>query len=66
MHIASYPLGAGKSIINSLLILENLGNDPAADRLAPNFIRYAVCDIEKPLMPLPGDFNDQLMVLGYS
>jgi hypothetical protein len=56
MHIAVYPLGVGKFIINSLLILENLGKHPAADRLALNLIRYAACDMEKPLIPLPDDF----------
>ena len=65
MHIAVYPLGVGKFIINSLLILENLGKHPAADRLALNLIRYAACDMGKPLMPLPDDFNHQLMALGY-
>ncbi len=65
MHIAVYPLGLGRFIINSLLVLENLGKHPAADRLALNFIRYAACVMGKPLMPLPDDFNDQLGLLGY-
>jgi len=39
-HIAVYELGAGRFVINSLHILENLGH-PAADRLLVNLIRYA-------------------------
>jgi hypothetical protein len=65
MHIALYPLGAGKLIINSLLALENLGKHPAADRLTINFLKYAARDMGRPLAPLPADFGDQLMALGY-
>jgi hypothetical protein len=61
IHIASYPLGAGEFFINSLLILENLGKHPAADRLIINFIRYAARDMHKSLAPLPENFDDQLV-----
>ena len=56
-HIAVYPLGAGKFILNTLLLLENLGKHPAADRLVLNFLRYAATDAGKPLALLPADFE---------
>jgi hypothetical protein len=61
-HIAVYPLGAGKFILNTLLVLENLGKHPAADRLALNFLRYAATTIDKLLSPLPINFEEQIIV----
>ena len=40
-HTAVYRLGKGKFIINTFLILENLGKHPAADRLLLNMVNYA-------------------------
>ena len=69
-HIAVYPLGAGRFILNTLLVLENLGKHPAADRLALNFLRYAATDagkpwFTKPLALLPADFEEQLENMEY-
>ena len=37
----SYKLGAGRLVLNSLNILEQLDQHPAADRLLLNFVRFA-------------------------
>jgi hypothetical protein len=65
MHVASYNLGAGSFIINTFLILENLGKHPVADRLLINFLRYAGRDLDKPLAPLPDNFSEMLTNIGY-
>jgi hypothetical protein len=41
--------GAGQCILNTLLIRENLGKNPAAERLLRNLLRYAARGLEKPL-----------------
>jgi len=64
-HIAVYPLGAGNFILNTLLVLENLGKHPAADRLVLNFLRYAATNAGKPLALLPADFEEQLENMEY-
>ncbi|HWE62823.1 MAG TPA: glycoside hydrolase family 2 TIM barrel-domain containing protein, partial [Chloroflexota bacterium] len=38
---ASYPFGAGRFLLNTLRILENVDRHPAADRLLLNMITYA-------------------------
>jgi hypothetical protein len=37
----AYRLGAGRLVLNTLRILENLDQHPAADRLLLNLIEYA-------------------------
>jgi hypothetical protein len=44
LMLAVYKLGAGHIILNTLLIRENLGTHPAADRLLLNLLRYAARD----------------------
>ncbi|MHB9036893.1 MAG: malectin domain-containing carbohydrate-binding protein, partial [Armatimonadota bacterium] len=39
--VCSYPFGAGRFILNTLRVLENVGTHPAADRLLLNMINYA-------------------------
>ena len=39
--VAVYPLGAGRFVLNTLRIRENLGRHPAAERLLRNLLRYA-------------------------
>ncbi|MBM3238879.1 hypothetical protein FJZ31_21520 [Candidatus Poribacteria bacterium] len=63
MHIAVYPLGAGRFILNTLLLIENLGQHPAADRLVLNFLCYAATNTDKPLAPLPVNFEEQLRAM---
>jgi hypothetical protein len=58
-------LGAGRFIVNTLRIRENLGTDPAADRLLRNMLNYAARDLDKPPGDLPADFQQQLKTIGY-
>lgn len=57
-------LGAGKFILNSLLIRENLGN-PVADRILLNMLCHASRDLAKPPAALPADFPAVLKSFGY-
>ncbi|MHC1767168.1 MAG: sugar-binding domain-containing protein [Verrucomicrobiia bacterium] len=41
LMVAIYESGAGRFILNTLLIRENLGTDPVADRLLRNLLNYA-------------------------
>jgi hypothetical protein len=41
LMVSVHTVGAGRVLINSLLIRENLGKHPAADRLLMNMLRYA-------------------------
>ena len=40
-------LGAGRFILNTLRIYENLGRNPVAERLLRNMLRYAATDLSK-------------------
>ncbi|MFZ2657334.1 MAG: sugar-binding domain-containing protein [Victivallales bacterium] len=41
LMVSVHNLGKGRFILNTLLIRENLGQDPAAERLLRNMLRYA-------------------------
>jgi hypothetical protein len=60
-----HPLGAGRFILNTLLIRENLGAHPVAERLLRNMLRYAARDAATPPADLPADFDRQLEAIGY-
>ena len=62
---AVHNLGAGRFILNTLLVRENLGPNPVAERLLRNMLRYAARDTAKPLAPVPADFAEQLKAIGY-
>lgn len=64
--VAVHRLGAGRFILNTLLIREHLGTHPVAERLLRNLLRYAARDHEHPLAELPADFDRRLEALGYS
>jgi len=64
--VVVYNLGAGRFILNTLRIRENLGRHPAAERLLRNMLRYAARDVKKPLAALPPDFDKQLKAMGYA
>jgi hypothetical protein len=63
--MAVYNLGAGRFVLNTLCIHERLGQDPTAERLLRNLIRYAAADASKPPADLPPKFDDQLKAMGY-
>jgi len=63
--IGVYKLGAGRFVLNTLGICERLGEDPAAERLLRNMIRYAATETNKPLADLPSGFEEQRKEFGY-
>ncbi|MCY2992354.1 MAG: hypothetical protein NTY19_31390 [Planctomycetota bacterium] len=65
LHVAVYRLGAGRFILNNLLVRENLGRVPPAERLLRNMLNHAAQDVEQPLADLPADFDAQLKTLEY-
>jgi hypothetical protein len=60
-----HQLGAGRFILNTLAIRQNLGGVPPAERLLRNLLRYAAGDAAKPVTELPADFEKQLKAMGY-
>ena len=65
LTVAVYKLGAGRFVLNTLRIRENLGASPVAERLLRNMLRWAAVDAAGPLAPLPADFETQLKAMGY-
>ncbi len=63
--VAEYQLGAGRFLLNTLLIRENLGPHPVAQRLLGNLLRYAASGIHEPLAPVPVDWEQFVQELGY-
>ncbi|MHB8974772.1 MAG: glycoside hydrolase family 2 protein [Pirellulaceae bacterium] len=66
LMLAVYRVGAGRFILNTLRIREQLSQHPAASQLLVNLLRYAGRDAAQPLAPLPSDFAAQLRALGYT
>ena len=65
LTVAVYKLGAGRMVLNSLRVRENLGPDPVAERLLRNLLRYAAQGLDRPPADLPADFDAQLKAFGY-
>jgi hypothetical protein len=65
LRVSVHPFGAGRFILNTLLIRENLGSHPAAERLLRNLLRYAASDLNQPVADPPADFEAQLKSIGY-
>ncbi len=65
LTVAVHKLGAGRLVLNTLRIRENLGRDPVAERLLRNMLRYAAEDQGKAPADLPADFDAQLKAMGY-
>jgi hypothetical protein len=62
---ASYPCGAGRFVLNSLRILENVDRHPAADRLLLNMIEYAASFVQAAPEAEPDDLDGLLRAIGY-
>ena len=58
-------LCAGKFILNTLWLRENLDKVPWADKLVLNMLNYAARDMDKPVEALPADFDKTLASFGY-
>jgi hypothetical protein len=65
LFVAVYPFGAGKFVLNTLKVRENLGKHPVAEHLLRNMLRYAAKDAGKSPAALPADFEEQLKAVGY-
>jgi len=65
LMLAEYRLGEGRFYLNTLLIRENLCENPVAERLLRNLLRHAARELDKPVAPLPPDFDMQLKELSY-
>lgn len=63
--LSVHNLGAGRFILTTLPIRENLGTHPAAERLLRNLLNFAARDDGKPLADLPANFAQQLARWGY-
>jgi hypothetical protein len=61
---AVYRFGEGRFVLNTLQIRQNLGTQPAAERLLRNLLRYAATDSKNPPVLLPADFAQQLKSIG--
>lgn len=62
--VSVHEFGAGRFILNMLLIRENLGKVPAAERLLRNMLNYATTNLHQPHAPLPDDFETTLKGIG--
>ncbi|MBI5093400.1 MAG: hypothetical protein HZB26_13290 [Candidatus Hydrogenedentes bacterium] len=63
--LGAYNFGAGKIVLNTFNVLDNVNKHPAADQLLLNTIDYAAKTTEKPIAPLPADFDAVLKDIGY-
>ena len=63
--LATYRLGAGRFVLNTLRIRETLGIDPVAERLVRNLLNHAGSELEKPPVELPPDFDTLMEAIGY-
>jgi len=64
--VSVHRLEAGRLVLTTLLIRENLGRDPGAERLLRNMLDYASRDVDQPPADLPEDFDRQLQAMGYA
>ncbi len=65
IQVGVWNFGNGQFIVNTLNITENLGSDPAADRLFGNMLGFASKDILKPPTAIPENFSQLLKDIGY-
>ena len=65
LMVSNHEFGAGTFILNTLLIKNNLGIHPAAERLLRNMLHFAAHDLNKPVDKLPVDFDATLKAIGF-
>jgi hypothetical protein len=65
LMLAVHKLGEGRFILNALRVRQTLGQDPTAERLLRNMLRYAAQDLDKPVVPVPDGFADLMKSFGY-
>jgi hypothetical protein len=62
--LSVYDLKAGRFILNALRVRQELGQDPTAERLLRNMLRYAK-DLDKPVVPIQGGSDELMKSIGY-
>ncbi len=60
-----YRFGAGRIVLNTFNILDNVDKHPAADRLLLNIIKHSARNTTEPLAPAPANFDATLKEIGY-
>ena len=65
LMLSVFNLGSGRFILNSLRVRQALGQDPTAERLLRNMLRYAARDATKPAVEPPAGFEEQMKAMGY-
>jgi Glycosyl hydrolases family 2, TIM barrel domain/Glycosyl hydrolases family 2, sugar binding domain/Glycosyl hydrolases family 2 len=65
LMVAVSKLGAGRFVLNTLRIRENLGRHPTAERLLRNMLRYAARDENEAPTAVPADFTGRLHAIGF-
>ncbi len=65
LMLSVYDLGAGRFILNSLRVRQELGRDPTAERLLRNMLRCAARDAGKPAAQPKGGYGGLLKAIGY-
>jgi hypothetical protein len=63
LMVAEYPLGAGRILLNTLSVAQNLGRSPQAERLLRNMLNHMARDLAQPVVELPAGFDRQLAEL---
>jgi hypothetical protein len=65
IHLGIWTFCNGRFIVNTLRIAENLGRDPAADRLFCNLLAVGSKGLDKPITGLPENMDRLLVSIGY-
>lgn len=63
--LGAYSFGAGKIVVNTFNILDNIDRHPAADRMLLNMIEYGLSSVGSPSAALPADFAAMLSEISY-
>ena len=63
--LGAYSLGAGKIILNTFSLLDQVDKHPAADRLLLNLLSYAAETTQSPPAPTPDNFDALMKEMGY-
>jgi beta-galactosidase len=64
--LGAYKFGEGRFIINTFPILDQLDQNPAADRLLLNLVKYGASFAGGTQTELPADFDERLRLIGYA
>ncbi len=63
--LGAYTFGAGKVVVNTFNILDNIDKHPAADKMLVNMIEYGIETAKLPATALPDGFGATLKEIGF-